>query len=378
MKKIVGIIGAAAVLASSIFAADVSAKVNLLGDLFSYGEYQDWNAGGVWKKNITAIGIAEGGQSWNPSFSMTASGDQAGASMKFFDSGATEAVSNINYSIWFKPIDILKITVGNFTSGLSQETIDYSNGATGIDSNGVALSLSSGGFNADVFLVSGWSSANFGWDRVTKINGWFTKADKADPVIGETYIKLSYAIDGVGTIGAYADLNTNQKYTDWGNGGVVVYCPGADFGVGYDNTFGNVKMFVNVLTGFDDDWNFGIVRAEAFATTNIDALGLSAFVVGGYATEKVKTDIAQDKLANVAGFGKGAFVGFTAKATYGINGCTPYLYLKCDNALADSFSLEAKPGVAFNVGSCSLDVAVDLYIQEHFKFDVPVVCSVAF
>ncbi len=52
MKKIVGILSAAAVLAASVFAADVSAKVNLLGSLFNF------NADG---NKVGTLAIAEGG-----------------------------------------------------------------------------------------------------------------------------------------------------------------------------------------------------------------------------------------------------------------------------------------------------------------------------
>ena len=38
MKKIVGILSAAAVLAASVFAADVSAKVKLTGSLLNYAD----------------------------------------------------------------------------------------------------------------------------------------------------------------------------------------------------------------------------------------------------------------------------------------------------------------------------------------------------
>ncbi len=41
--------------------------------------------------------------------------------------------------------------------------------------------------------------------------------------------------------------------------------------------------------------HFGILRAELYATTNIIGIGISAFLVGGYATD-VEVNIAQDKL----------------------------------------------------------------------------------
>ena len=351
MKKIVGILAGAALLATSVFAADVSAKVNILGDLFNFDTSS---------KKVNALGIAEGGQSWNPSFAMSVSGDEAGASMKFYDSGATEAVSNVNYNIWFKPVDILTVQVGNWSTNLNQETIDYSNTASGVDDNGFALCLNTNGFEFDVFFITGWSGNNFGWNRWGNVKPWLSYADGADKVtIGETYIKVAYSAD-FGTISAYADLNTSV---------------GNDMGIGYKGSFGPVTAFANVITGFDKDWKFGIVRGEVFGTTNIDSIGISAFVVGGYATDKV-TVIAKDKLANVTK--KGAFVGATAKVTFPAGPFNGYVCLKDDNFMAKDFSLEIKPGLTGNVGTMSWDLAIDFYAQEKIKVDVPVTFTLAY
>ena len=372
MKKIVGIIAAVA-MATSVFAADVSAKVNLLGSVFN------WKQDG----NLHVLGIAEGDQNWNPSFAMTVSGDKAGASMKFKDPEATGAVSNVNYNLWFKPIDALKIQVGQWDTNLNQEKIDWSNTATGIDSNGVALLLNTNGFELDAFFVTGWSGGNFGWNRNDNVKGWINKAagDDAKAEIGETYIKAAYGAD-FGTISAYADLKANGDFKDWGNGGVDVKVPGMDFGFGYANTFGSVNTFFNGIVGFgnkgETENQFGIFRGEAFVSTTIDAFGISAFIVGGYANKEVATNIAQDKLANVHPGYDGAFLGFTAKFTYGINGYTPYLYLKEDNFMkGGDFAMEIKPGVTFNVGTCALDIALDIKLDSKTEIDVPVVMTVA-
>ena len=352
MKKIVGILLAGALVVSA-FAADVSAKVNILGSAFNF------NADG---NKVGALAIAEGGQGWNPSFQMSADGDVAGASMKFFDAGATKAVSNVNYSIWFKPFDMLKVTVGNFSTNLNNETIDYSNTATGIDSNGIALSLNASGFFADVFFAPGWSDANFGYDRTKNAKYWFgVNGDKVS--IAETYVRVGYGAD-FGTISGYYNYvgeQASQKDV-------------MDFGIGYKNRFGSVEMFANAIVGMHDS-KMGTIRGELFAKTNIDALGLAAFVVGGYAMDPVK-ELAIYKLAN-ATKADSAFVGAIAKVTYSLGSVTPYLYLKGDNFLADAFQLVIKPGLTGNVGSMSWDLAVEFTAQEKIVIDVPVVLTVA-
>ena len=362
MKKIIGILLAGA-LVTSAFAADVSAKVNILGSAFNF------NANG---NKVGALAIAEGGQSWNPSFQMSVNGDVAGASMSFFDPKATGAVSNVNYSIWFKPFDMLKVTVGNFSTNLNQETIDYSNTATGIDSNGIALSLNTSGFFADVFFAPGWSDGNFGWNRTDNAKYWFgVNGDKVS--IAETYVRVGYGAD-FGTISAYfnyvghQDNSANSREAQWSEEDVM------DFGIGYKNTFGSVEMFANAIVGMHDS-KMGTIRGELFAKTQIDALGLAAFVVGGYAMDPVMF-LAKDKLAD-ATKADAAFVGATAKVTYSLGSVTPYLYLKGNNFLADAFQLVIKPGITGNVGSMSWDLAVEFTAQEKIVIDVPVVFTVA-
>ncbi len=303
---------------------------------------------------------------------MSVNGDVSGASMSFYDGQAGGAVSNVNYSIWFKPFDMLKVTIGNFSTNLNQETIDYSNTATGIDSNGIALSLNASGFFADVFFAPGWSSGNFGWDRTNNAKYWFSvKDDKV--TLAETYVRVGYSAD-FGTISAYYNYVGHQdnsanswETTQWSQDNVM------DFGAGYKNTFGSVEMFVNAVVGMADN-KMGTIRGELFAKTQIDSLSLAAFVVGGYAMDPVMY-LAKDKLAN-ATTKDAAFVGATAKVTYSLGSVTPYLYVKGNNFLADSFSLQIKPGITGNVGSMSWDLAIDFTAQEKIVIDIPVVFTV--
>ena len=60
MKKIVGILAAAAVLATSVFAADVSAKVKLDGKLLNVDTTKE-------KDGVSAVSIGHNtDESWNP------------------------------------------------------------------------------------------------------------------------------------------------------------------------------------------------------------------------------------------------------------------------------------------------------------------------
>ena len=369
MKKIVGILSAAAVLATSVFAADVSAKVNIIGSLFN------WQKDG----NLKVLGIAEGGQSWNPSFQMAYADDRSGASMKFYDNkGQDGQVSSVNYSLWFKPIEMLKFTVGNWATNLNQETIDYSNTETGIDASGFAASLDISGFTVDLFLVTGWSDSNFGWNRNGNIKPWLQKNADDDLRIGQTYLKLGYAAD-FGTINGFFEYRPwNPAENSWSGPGIGIGEYNAfKFGVGYKNTIADVTFFVNALGGITDS-EFSNIRAEAFASTNINGLGLAVFVPFDFALADNSGAFYTGDHFTKALTKNTAVLGTSLKVTYGIDAINLYCYVKETNFLADKFSIEIKPGFTTNIGAASIDVAVDLYVQERFNVDVPVVFTLSF
>ena len=359
MKKIVGILAAAAVLATSVFAADVSAKVNILGDAFHYD--------GASKK-ISSLAIAEGGQAWNPSFSMSVSDDVSGAWMKFNDTDAQKGVNNVDYQIWFKPVDSFKVSVGKFETNLNQEHINWSNSATSIDTDGFAFSFSSNGLSIDAAFLPGWSGNNFGWNRAGITNAWLVKEDGKDAVLSEMYFKLAYAAD-FGTISAYAQLNEGcQKDVH-------------EFGAGFSGNFGDVAMFVNASVGLSDS-EFGIFRGELYAETNIDAISLKGFVAGGYAGKTFSASFAKDKdVAKTNGHvvAEKAYVGGLFNIGFPVGEFGGYLKIWDGNFMADDLNITFKPGLTKNFGLCAFDGAVELNIvKDKVNVDVPLVFTVAY
>ena len=350
---------AVAVLATSVFAADVSAKVNILGDLFHFDGAS---------KRISSFAIAEGGQGWNPSFSMSVSDDVSGAWMKFFDSGATGAVSNVDYQIWFKPVDSFKISVGKFETNLNQEHINWSNSATSIDTDGFGFSFSANGFSLDAALLPGWAPANFGWNRAGISKAWLVKEDGVDPVLSEMYFKLAYAAD-FGAISAYAQLNEGcQKNVN-------------EFGAGYSNKFGDVSMFVNASVGLSDA-GFGIFRGELYAETNIDAISLKGFVAGGYAGKTFSASFAKDKdVAKTNGHvvAEKAYVGGLFNIGFPVGDFGGYLKIWDGNFMADKLDITFKPGLTKNFGLCAFDCAVEINVAgDKVNVDVPLVFTVSY
>lgn len=322
MKKILAIVSMAAMVAGAAFAADVSAKVKIDGSLFNYAN----------NKSISMLKVTHGGEDWNPELSFSFNGDLAGTSFKIYDGKATDGttIQTTGWSTWFKPIDMLKFTIGEFSTNLNQEKIDWSNTETGIDTYGYAASLSTSGFGLDVFFAPGWDTY------------WFSKADGADATVGDIYVKAGYGAS-FGTINGFFEMPSKDNYK---------------FGAGYSNTFGTVSMFIN---GFgwmnkkEDAMGFAHIRAEAYASTTVGSVTLSTFIAGG-----TNRDAGYWDWRVGCGQEKGATLGATFKASMPVGSVTPYLYIKSGDFLAEKLGLEIKPGVTGNVGEMAYEVALDI------------------
>ena len=347
MKKIVGILSAAAVLAASVFAADVSAKVKLDGSLFNL------NA----DKSINALKIEHANsESWNPVIAMSVNGDVAGAETSlyigklitptwenngegFFDWNKGYTLGIKTFKIWFSPLDGLKVNLGNVVTNLNQETIIYSKTDSGVDSEGFGISYNKDAIGIDLILAPGWG------------NNWFSKADGQDASVAETYFKFQYNGGDIGTINAMFDAKDTFKTLK--------------FGAGYKNTFSGITVFENVL-GYVGNEKFTKVRSETFASGNVDALSWAVWL---------PVDINLGDKVTVG-------VGTIAKATYNAGPCSIYLYLEAADWLADNLAkgsaITVKPGVTGNVGTMSYEVAVETKIKDPFSLSVPVFFTVSF
>lgn len=347
MKKIVGILAVAAVMVASVFAADVSAKAKLDGYLFNW----DGN-------NAKMLQVQHNVEDWNPCMALSTSSDKAGAAFNWYvksGSGNFYETQNIKYNIWFSPIDGLKFNVGRWGTNLNQETIDWCNTETGIDTDGYAVSYNNGGFGFDLFLAAmdepffNSNKKKEVEDPVTNAKSWVDTNE--DAKIRELYTKVQYGAD-FGTINAFFDMNGKKMV----------------FGAGYGNTFGSVKMFVNALAAMND--GFGKVRGEAFVSTNIDAIGLSSFLAFEYNGDK-GFGLSGWRVADQGTPNKASF-GMTFKATYAAGSVTPYIYFKDGNFLVDNFGCEIKPGMTGNCGIMAWEVAADMMIGGTFTLNVPV------
>ena len=343
MKKIVGIFAAAAVLATSVFAADVSAGVRIEGSLFDYS-----------KDSISALTINHNNQFYHAPIAFSISDDKAGGTLKLTDLDGADSPDTVQsrcWSIWFKPDDILKITVGEWTGAMNQEHIDWCNTDSGIGAEDGTYTLSltpADGVSVDVTTVPGWGKA------------WMSKAGDADAAIAPLGLLFNYSAD-FGKISAVFEGKDNFKTLK--------------FGAAYANNFSGFDMFVNVL-GFYANDNFAKVRAELWGQYSADALTFQAFIVGGY-NLKGGYDYSWWHVGKSGA--EGAFVGALLKLSYALDGATAYLYVKSVNFLADPFAIEIKPGVTTNVGLCAIECAADVNLNgSAVTFGIPVNFTVKF
>ena len=360
MKKIVGILSAAAVLATSVFAADVSAATKIKGTVLSYDNAETFSL---------LSEVNDSHDYANPNMTFSVSDDKAGATIKLTTDGGDEAIKQTTQTIWFKPIDALKITVGNFDVALNKEQIDWTESVTGLGGNGYLFSINAEGFGLDF----GLSQADNGL--------WFSKAKDKDPAIKSFFVKAGYSAD-FGTVAAFAEFNRAKSgrrtyaYHDaffvdltevpcetldyYVKDGVKTkaskYTPGGAaftlkdgaigdilFGASYRNNFNGIDVFAN-FNGYMAD-KFEWLRPEVYVSGSADALGYSLFVAPFIIVDSDVKDALE------AADEKAFQCEVVAKVTYALDGCTPYVYFKDADLVAKDFAATIKAGATGNVGA---------------------------
>ena len=364
MKKIVGIVAAAAI-ATSVFAADIASATKINGKLFEYGK----------DKSISLFTENNDSHDWaNPNFTMSISDDRAGATVKITSDGGNKTPSITTQTIWFKPVDALKITAGSYDIALNKEQIDWTESATGLGGNGFLASINVEGFGLDIGLDANGKN-------------WLSKADGADPALTPFFVKAAYAAD-FGNIGGFAKFTyTPGKaataavpskivyYLDPDTGvqtkteDAVAAAPAVDasteilFGAGYRNNFNGVDAFLNVVGDMNKklDW----IRPELFVSGKADALGYQLF--------------AAPKIYTNSDLKKDAECELLAKVTYALDGgITPYAYFKDANLLAKDFAATVKVGATGSVGLMGWNCWVQLDVADKTGFSVPFELTVSF
>ena len=358
MKKIVGIIGAA-LLASSIFAVDFSAGVRLEGDLFNYSvSKKDGSA-------ISALMEKHNNEFYHAPIAFSISGDRAGGTLKLTDKAGDDVLSSA-WSIWFKPLDMLKITVGAHDFAINQEHIGWCNSETHLETTGFACNLAIDAFNMNLILNPGNG------------NAFMTAKGTADPEVAELAATFGYSAD-FGSVNAFFDAaNTFNDYR---------------FAAGY-NAGGllPVALWVNVIGYAGDKFEeFKAIRGELDVAGTFGPVSNETFIAGGY-NFKSMADFngnfggSESWHVGYIGAAEKAFVGFYTKFSMPVNGFGLYLEVKDSNVLADDFAINIKPGFTKSVGACAIDLGISADIstkkadanQNKVAIGVPVSFAVNF
>jgi len=412
-------LSAAAVLATSVFAADVSAKVKLDGNLFNYDGTKD-------KDPVSAVMIKHNtDESWNPVLKMATSGDNYGAEIGFYignwdatkmgDWNHGYGTGLKEWKIWFAPIDNLKLKVGRIDASLNTDTIDYDTRIFNYDEWGYQAEYSADGLTLNVGLHTGNP-------------GDYWLSQKYDATKDETKTNVA----GFGVYGAYnADFgalsvlfDANKTFED------------IKAGVGYKNAFGDLNLFADAALfyvkdqksinkdheavkdelglGFDVDvkYNKDAFGVEAYAQfkmakfKNYTAVTVKPIKDGDPATVTYNAD---GTVKEIGAQSNDMTLFFKVKATYRLdNGVTLYGYFKDTDLLAKRYTpkgIEAissasdgeayekngdfvfisdiRLGATGSVGAASWDVCGKIETGKGANFDkinfsVPVSFSVAF
>ena len=387
MKKIVGILSAAAVLAASVFAADVSAKVKLTGSLLNYAD-DDFTA--LKLNNHAAHG-------YEPLMSMGVSTDNAGATVKIKNLNewvSGEGLTDTSWNIWFKAFDLVKVDMGQISGSLNQETIDYSLSNSTWDNGGYGVTVNTNGVEFGVYSLEGWGSALVSNE---KMNDLIAKAAYS---ANFGTISAMFEYDSAHEVTLFKDffhVPTSELCVTKMKLGDIVFKSGKPagsgdtyifkdmgvkdyirFGAGYNagNLISeNFSFFANVMgeTGkIADNMSAFVLTPEVFAKYSAGAFSAAAFVK----VPVVFYDVAN--LPDGAEILPDLGVWATAKVSYAFeNGMTAYLYVK-EGFLKEFDHINVKPGIKGNVGICAWEVAADMNIGEKFSIDVPVSLTVDF
>lgn len=299
MKKIITGIAALAML-TSVFAVDFTAGFQLKGDVLSYNGDS---------KNIDVFKLSHENTKDDKPFIFSISSDKVGGTLKFYDNSSTKFVTyndkNYNgeydedefsvdavsvmmanyWNIWFKPLDFLKVDLGNHDTKLNCEQITWWMGKVLATSDwGIKAT-----FNFDALSISAMLNAANG-------TYWASKPNGGKLTLGETALYASYGAD-FGTISAL--FVAKDTFKD------------IAIGAGYKNTFGSITMFADAAFNYVKDGD-NTLAVDADVKYAQDALSAEAYVKWSASDiENIKKDTMDIMLQ--------------AKVGYNVSGGTVYV-----------------------------------------------------
>ncbi len=412
MKKIVGILGAAVMLASSVFAADMAAKVYMTGNV----------AGGTFNGDATEAyfwNLTKQDQKDADALVISTNGDKSGANFQFwynYDGSGSANLVVRSTNLWFKPIDMVKVIVGDVSESNYKEHIDWWKVA-----KGEAASAHQTYTWSSYATVEGSGLAV----EVTPIDGLTVNAGVA-PGAGTNWMDISKSGVSYLAYGAGAQYNFSNllgiplsaaiSWRDAGNDAEKILSIGADYG----NDFADgIYAMVNLRVRWDQT-KFTVAYGDENNTTttvtralSLDAIALDNYVKYAAGALKIQVrapitirgifgtpDKKYDFMNTTYGLDSATvdkawasadpcWMSYEVKIAYALGSFTPYLDIENDTAVTFNSDFGKKllnttfqAGVSLNVGSCAIDIGAKLDLsgaeEGKISWSVPFTAGVAF
>lgn len=331
---------AAIAMAASMFAVDFAASVHMEGSLAG----GDKDTTYLWK-------LYKKDQKDDDALIISVNGEKAGANfqMWYCYEGYESALKVRSTNLWFKPIDMVKVTLGDVSSGAwFGNTLDhwknpvggsisaynswyakYSNYAT-VEGPGVMVEVTP----IVGLTINGGITAGAGYNFMT-----ITK----DATTVSRY--------GIGAKYQLADipLTVGATYRDDGKGADKLLSIGAQYG----NPYGDpLHGTVNARMRFENKKLAGITFDNYFQYVT----GALTACLRAPVTVRMTGDSNDD-----------SYMVFSGKVSYALEGFVPYILFgsDLDNSGAinfkdfeNTFEFQFQPGVTCDVGACALDIAL--------------------
>ena len=315
---------AAVAMAASMFAADVSGRVKMDTKVFNTAA-KEYDKDAIKDASAHKVFSRPASMGWdedNTFLKFAASTENSGAELWLQDEDAKFA----QYSIWFKPVDALKVTIGDiFVQDGVRGTFawwDYS--VWYKHKNAVLVNANVGPVALEIACADllNWGKKGYG-------------------MLGDFWLGATFGLGDAGSLKVVATKGADLRcygMGGWGNAGNLTV------GIAYDNqpwqtTGYNASAFVK----FNGDWKFERVFGQVNGQLILDAVNL--------------------RLVNVYGYADKFKYGFLARAELKtIDNVTPYAEFRGQDIMDKK--LTANLGCETAVGGC----AINAYINVNMEF----------
>ena len=377
MKRIITSLALAALSVATVSALDVSARVYMSGSLADgYHVDNGSEKGNPW--NFLTVNDQE--QKDDDAIQLSMSSEKAGASFRLYytytNDGDSETLKARSTVLWFKPIDMVKLLVGDVGQYLYTEQLDWWRDPIG-------------GSYAQ------WES----WSRrYSNQTGLETRGAQIElyPIDGLT-LQLGAGADGKNTTFFSNSSDGKKKYLKWGATAKYQITDDLSAGIGYrdegcDDTGDSVSPSYKLITAgvdFGNAWTkpyYGFIQPRLlidYNTQKENAWSFDAVMIDNYFKFRVSDWTIEARLpfcVRLTGEDDDpSWFVYEARAKYFLNDTfEPYFKVASDHTwkadahvitlgsekgyrIQDTFYVDVEPGCCFHFGAAEVYAALEFY-----------------